>query len=167
MDILIIRHGDAVDDAPGLGDAGRWLTGKGRKITRGVADWLAGKDRRRPVEIWTSPLVRAVQTAEIVAASAELTDEVSVHAELATTGHPHDVHRRLAQYAGHGPIALVGHEPSLSALAVALLGDVAWPGFKKSGVLGLKWSGSGLATFQFVLDPKELTTITDLTKLSR
>ena len=36
MDILIIRHGEAVDEAPGLGDAGRWLTGKKRKMTRKV-----------------------------------------------------------------------------------------------------------------------------------
>ena len=65
MEILLIRHGHAVDEAPGLDDGGRWLSGKGRKVTRRVARWLSEKKKRRPVALWTSPLVRAVQTAEL------------------------------------------------------------------------------------------------------
>jgi phosphohistidine phosphatase len=166
MEILLIRHGDAIDEAPGLGDGGRWLTGRGRRITREVGTWLAEHPKHRPVEIWTSPLVRAVQTAEIVAASAELTDEVSVEAALSTSGNPREVLRLLAQHHGHGPLALVGHEPSLSMVAVHLLGGaVRWPGFKKSGVLGVKWSGHGEAEFRFLLDPKSLHAVTDVAKI--
>lgn len=166
MELLIIRHGDAVEDAPGLGDAGRWLTGKGRKTTRHVGRWLAESPSHRPVEIWTSPLVRAVQTAEIIAEAAGLGDSVSALAALATNGDPGAVLRAVAHHRGHGPLALVGHEPSLSHIAVQLLGDVGWPGFKKSAVLGVSWTGEGHATFRFLLHPKDLTVVEKLRDLT-
>ncbi len=167
MELLLVRHGDAVEDAPGLGDNGRWLTGKGRTVTREVGDWLAEHGKRRPVEIWTSPLVRAVQTAEILASSAKLEDEVSVLAALSTHGDPYAVLRAVAarKSSKHGPLALVGHEPNLSMMAVKLLGDVGWPGFKKSGVLAVSWTGDEHAEFRFVLVPKGLRVIDSLTEL--
>ena len=165
MEILVIRHGDAVEQAPGLGDPGRWLTGEGRKRTRQVANWLTEHDERRPVEVWTSPIVRAVQTAEIVADAAGLTDEVSVHAALSTAGNATDTLHLLARYQGHGPLALVGHEPTLSSLAVSLLGKVHWPGFAKSSVLGVTWNGHGTARFRFLLNPKSMNVTTDLKRL--
>lgn len=162
MDILLIRHGDAVEDAPGLGDGGRWLTDKGRRITRQVALWLAEQKHHRPVEIWTSPLVRAVQTAEIIAAAVELQEPVAVLADLSPNGHLPEVLRALARFEGEGPVALVGHEPSLSTLAVTLLGpSVRWTGFKKSGVLGVRWKARSQGTFWFALDPKTLDVVTD------
>lgn len=162
MEILIVRHGDAVEDAPKLGDAGRWLTGKGRTLTRKVASWLVAREETRPIEIWTSPLVRAVQTAEILAEAAGLTDEVSVLRDLAIGGTVHEVIRALERYEAEGPLALVGHEPSLSDLATALLGARSWPGFKKSGVAALHWSGHGRAKLHFLLEPKEMRLITEV-----
>src|SRR5881628_2985392 len=96
MDILLIRHGHAVDDAPGLGDAGRWLSAKGRKVTRKVARWLAKNRKRRPVTIWTSPLVRAVQTAEITAAEAAIKGEVKAISELSPGRDPGDLVKLIA-----------------------------------------------------------------------
>jgi phosphohistidine phosphatase len=139
MEILLIRHGHAVDEAPGLGDAGRWLSVKGRKLTRKVARWLAKSDKRRPAAIWTSPLVRAVQTAEIVAAEAGYKGEVRACAQLGTGHDPGDLLEILRHETGPGPIALIGHEPSLSRIAAALLGDLGFTGFKKSAVMGLTW----------------------------
>ncbi|WP_438014727.1 phosphohistidine phosphatase SixA [Sorangium sp. So ce315] len=159
MEILIIRHGQAVDDAPGLGDAGRWLTGKGRKVTRRVAKWLAKQKGRCPVEIWTSPLVRSVQTAEIVAEAAELTDEVSVVAELSPSRDTADLLRLLAQHQGGQPLALVGHEPSLSSLVTSLVGDIGWTGLKKSGVVAVSWDGRGPGVVRFVLDLKAMKAV--------
>ncbi len=164
MDILLIRHGQAVDEAPGLDDGGRWLTAKGRKITRKVARWLAKSDRRCPAVVWTSPLVRAVQTAEIVAAAAGTKGELRACAQLAPGHDPGDLLKLLAGETGEGPIALVGHEPSLSLIAAALIGDTGFGGFKKSGVMGLTWTPpppptdgapvpKALGELWFVLDP--------------
>ena len=156
MDLLIIRHGQAIDDAPGLGDSGRWLTGKGRKLTRRVASWLAKQKDRRPATIWTSPLVRSVQTAEILAGAAELTEEVSVVAQLSPARDTAELLRLLSLHQGAQPLALVGHEPSLSMLVTSLLGDVGWTGLKKSGVVAISWDGRGPGTLRFVLDLKAM-----------
>jgi phosphohistidine phosphatase len=175
MEILLIRHGHAVDEAPGLGDGGRWLSEKGRKVTRKVARWLAKSRKRRPVAIWTSPLVRAVQTAEILAAEAGLEGEVPSCAQLGPGHDPGDLLKLLASAGAtvDGPLALVGHEPALSLLATALLGDIGFAGLKKSGVLGLTWTppappaqadgnGNGAPALRaagelwFVLDPARM-----------
>lgn len=155
MIILIIRHGQAVDEAPGLDDAGRWLTPKGRKITRKVARWLAKNARRRPTVIWTSPLVRAVQTAEIIAAGVDHEGEVRAVPELIPGRDPGDLIKRLGDEPVEGVLAVVGHEPSLSLLANALLGDVGITGLKKSAVLGLVWE-NGQGQPKFLLDPAEM-----------
>lgn len=139
MEILLIRHGHAVDEAPGLGDAGRWLSAKGRKTTRKVARWVAESDKRRPATIWTSPLVRAVQTAEILAAEVRYKGELQACAQLSPGHDPGDLIKLLGSQSIQGPLALVGHEPSLSLIATALLGDIGFSGFKKSGVMGLTW----------------------------
>jgi phosphohistidine phosphatase len=139
MEILLIRHAQAVDEAPGLGDAGRWITVKGRKLTRKVARWIAESDKRRPVTIWTSPLVRAVQTAEILASEVGYKGELQACAQLSPGHDPGDLIKLLGTEGLEGPLALVGHEPSLSLIVTALLGDIGFTGFKKSGVLGLRW----------------------------
>lgn len=170
MEILIIRHGQAVDDAPGVGDSGRWLTARGRKATRRVARWLVKRKDRRPAAIWTSPLVRAVQTAEILADAAGLDADVSVAPELSPGRDPADLMRALSQHRGAEPLVLVGHEPQLSALVTSLLGDATWLGATgadaeprsklwKSGVVALSWDGRGAAKLRFVFDPKEMSVV--------
>lgn len=155
MQILLIRHGHAVEEAPGLGDAGRWLSAKGRKVTRKVARWLGKSSKRRPAVIWTSPLVRAVQTAEIVAAGVDYPGEVKPCAELSPGRDPGDLIKLLASASADSPLALVGHEPSLSLIAGALLGDIGFTGFKKSAVMGLEWA-DGKGALRFVLDPADM-----------
>lgn len=155
MILILIRHAHAIEAPPGLGDADRWLSSKGRKVARRVGAWLA-KPKRRPHAIWTSPLVRAVQTAEIVARECEVADDVSVSVELSPGRDTGDLLRVLAEHRGPSPLALVGHEPSLSLIATSLLADPAWPGFKKGGMLAVEWSGTGKAERLFTLDPAEI-----------
>jgi phosphohistidine phosphatase len=157
LHILLIRHGQAVDEAPGLGDAGRWLTPKGRKVTRKVARWLAGSIKRRPATLWTSPLVRAVQTAEIVAARTGFKGEVRAVAQLGPGHDPGELLKILASETIEGPLALVGHEPSLSLIASALIGDAAVPDLKKSAVMGLVWTPNTTGSLRFVFDPITMT----------
>jgi phosphohistidine phosphatase len=155
MIILLLRHGHAISEAPGLGDAERGLSGKGRKVTRKAAKWLSRREKNlRPVEIWTSPLVRAVQTAEIAAEALELLDEVWVHPELSPGGSPDTLMRKLSEHTDAGPLMLVGHEPDLSTLAALLLGEQSYPGLKKSGVLAVEWEGHGPAKLLVEKSPK-------------
>lgn len=157
MELLLIRHGLAVDEAPGLGDTGRWLTAKGRKLSRRVAGWLDKNDKRRPALIWSSPLARSLQSAEILAAEIGYESEVRVVAELSPGRDPGDLIKLLDEAASAGgPVALVGHEPSLTLIAGTLLGDQSASGrLRKSGVLALRVK-DGAATFRFLLDPAEM-----------
>jgi phosphohistidine phosphatase len=155
MILVLVRHAQAIEATPGLADPDRWLSGKGRRTARKVAAWLA-KPKRRPRAIWTSPLVRSVQTAEILAGAFELTDEVSVCGELSPGRDPGDLLRVLAERKEGSPLALVGHEPSLSLVATSLLSDPSWTGFRKAGVLAVEWSGSGKAERLYTLDPADL-----------
>src|SRR3954469_20144386 len=120
MEILLVRHGHAHEEAPGLGDTGRWLSDRGRKTTRQVGRWLARSKKRRAAAIWSSPLVRAMQTAEILAAKGRYKGEVKALAELSPGRDPGDLLKLLSGLDLDGPLVLVGHEPSLSVLLNAL-----------------------------------------------
>ncbi len=169
MDIILIRHGEAVEAAPGLGDAGRWLTVKGRRTTRKVGKWLDKRKTRRPVQIWTSSLVRAVQSAEIIAGEVGMKGEVIMQAQLLPGADPNELLRLVAAYDGPGPLALVGHEPGLSLFARHLIGgEVPVPPLKKSGIycIGLEPAVSddkpAEVSFQFGLLPKDMTVVRSL-----
>ena len=169
MDIILIRHGEAVETAPGLGDAGRWLTVKGRRTTRKVGKWLDKRKARRPVEIWTSSLVRAVQSAEIIAREVGMKSEVVVHAQLLPGADPNELLRLVTSYDGEGPLALVGHEPGLSLFARLLIGsEVPVPGLKKSGIYCIDFSPADSedkpaeVSFRFGLLPKDMSVVRSL-----
>ena len=66
MKLYVMRHGPAEDDAPTGRDADRALTAAGRERVAAVAKALS-EANESPFAILSSPLVRAMQTAEIVA----------------------------------------------------------------------------------------------------
>ncbi|MBN9165380.1 MAG: histidine phosphatase family protein, partial [Myxococcales bacterium] len=75
MKLYVMRHGPAEDNAPTGRDEDRALTPAGRERTRAVARALLAADEA-PLTIIASPLVRALQTAEIVAAVTDLEKRV-------------------------------------------------------------------------------------------
>ncbi len=117
--VYLVRHGIAADAPAGEPDESRPLTAKGRKRFRKAARAFARLGEEIDA-LFTSPLVRSVQTAEILARAIRR-DEVSVLEEL-RPGTP--VSRLLATLASHGPearaVALVGHDPQMSHLVAAL-----------------------------------------------
>src|SRR3954452_5929021 len=62
--LILARHGAAEYEANEWAEGGS-LTAKGRRQSEALAESLGG---RRVAHVWTSPLARAVQTAEIAAA---------------------------------------------------------------------------------------------------
>jgi phosphohistidine phosphatase SixA len=108
-----------------------------------------------------------VQTAEIVAEHAGIEDAVSVCAELSPGRDPRDVVDLLGKRdSSAGPIALVGHEPQLSLIAGALLGEAEGPDLKKSGVIGIERAEDGAYAFTFWLDPKGLRVVRDRAEIA-
>jgi phosphohistidine phosphatase len=111
-----------------------------------------------PAHILTSPLVRAVQTAEILAIVTELGDRrgsVRISDALSPGGDGLALAKRLAAE-GLKRVALVGHEPDLSSLASSLLGTFERP-FEKAMVVAIHLRPDhDVAKLRFVLEPKEL-----------
>lgn len=144
---MIIRHGPAGAraewEAEGRDDRLRPLTVQGKKemrrVTEGLATLVSGIDL-----LATSPLVRAVQTAEIVSSQYDC-DPVTVEA-LAPGNDPDKAVKWLQGQRGE-VVAVVGHEPDLSTLACYLLTG------KSSSFLTLKKSGSCLLDLDDAAEP--------------
>jgi phosphohistidine phosphatase len=125
MELFFLRHGDA---QPG---GARPLTPKGREQTLQVCKKLAGLglDLRA---IYTSPLLRARQTAEVAGKALGLEPEVSDGLDSGAT--ISDVAQLVP--VGAGPrtrVMLVGHEPDFGTIIGQLIGGGAVQ-MKKSGV---------------------------------
>ncbi len=157
MKLYLMRHGPAEDQAPSGLDCDRALTPSGRDRVVAVARALAAADEV-PHWIWTSPLVRAVQTAEIVAVQTKLSERggtVQAKRELALGSEGraliNHVMNRLPKR-----VMLVGHEPDLSALAEDLLGAPLAVPFGKAMVVGVAIDHSQSTVLRFILDPKTL-----------
>jgi len=135
-ELCIMRHGAAVPlGAEGYADdSKRPLTPDGKKkmqkISKGLrrlgfaADWIV-----------SSPLLRAVETAEIVAATLGTSIPVDFSDTLSPGVPPEALLAFLAKHDNRKRILLVGHEPDLSELAARLTGAGrrANLAFKKGG----------------------------------
>jgi phosphohistidine phosphatase len=146
--LLIIRHGPAGDraewEAKGRDDRLRPLTPAGKKEMRRVSKGLAQLVSEIDI-LASSPLVRAMQTAEIVADQYRC-EPATVEA-LAPENDPDKVVRWLGQQRSAEVISLVGHEPDLSTLASLLLAG------KSSSFITLKKSGACLLELAVPVQP--------------
>ena len=85
-------------------------------------------------EVLTSPLVRARQTADLLASGLPDRPPVRVVDALAPGHNPARVAEDVARVARGRRVALVGHEPALGELAADLVGGHRASPFKKGGV---------------------------------
>ena len=118
MRVILIRHAEA---APGDPDELRELTEAGRETARRLGERLAAEGLDA---VLSSPLLRARQTAEPIAAAAGVEPEAD---ERLAPGAAVDDLR--AAIAGRGEtVAVVGHQPDCSEIVLALTGrDVPFP----------------------------------------
>jgi phosphohistidine phosphatase len=140
-EIYLVRHAIAAergDEWPD--DSKRPLTERGigrfKEVVRGLRSLDVGLD-----EIFTSPLVRARQTAELLAAGVDGKPIVKTLDSLAPGHAPATVMAQLAKTAGRPRIALVGHEPGLGELAAYLIGAQRALPFRKGGVCRVEVGG--------------------------
>jgi phosphohistidine phosphatase len=116
--LYLVRHGVAGDPDEWKGpDDSRPLNANGRRRFRETARAFAKLGDRVEL-LCTSPLVRAVQTAEILADALEL-DETAILEELRPDVPVQQLLDRVGQLAVKR-VALVGHDPQLSGVAAAL-----------------------------------------------
>ena len=159
-EIYVVRHGIAVAREENAPDEFRPLTEKGRRRFRKTARAFARLGRKLDA-ILTSPLVRAVQTAEILAGEIKH-GEVAVLEQLDPKFGVGSLLEALAARAdGAKAVAVVGHEPQLSALVAALAGVPAEElDLKKGGIVRLDigdLSQPGSAEARWSLKPRSKT----------
>ena len=140
MELLVIRHAKAEEHGHPGGDAARALVAKGRKQAERLGAFLLRIGRVPDITL-TSPLVRARQTAEILCTAAAAAEPV-VQPWLACGMDPDTARRELTAFTSFARIAIVGHEPDLSLLLIALLGaDAGTIEVKKASVTALEIDG--------------------------
>src|SRR5437870_2544482 len=83
LGVYLVRHEDAEDADASTPDAHRALTGRGRSRMRATGKLVAEQEGRIDC-IYSSPLVRAVQTAEILAGAIGLEEPLSIRPEIAS-----------------------------------------------------------------------------------
>lgn len=142
MRVVLIRHAIAVPaGTPGVPDAERPLTPRGKRRFHEAARGLA-RVLRRPDTLLTSPLPRALATAEIAARAWGRVRPTA--APALAHGSLDDLLGLLAGHPEEATVVLVGHEPSLSALLARLLGSPVADrlGFRKGGAALVKLAGA-------------------------
>ena len=183
MRLYIMRHGPAEDDSPTGRDANRALTKSGRARVHAVAQSLVDHDEA-PLAILSSPLVRAFQTAQVVAAVIEFAARARAgknsrfSVAMSATSATSSVEMRPELRPGldamgfvsslvraeRKRVMIVGHEPDLGMLVARLVGESHIEGgLLKAMVVGIKLtpttkaSGMGFTSkLRFVLHPKTL-----------
>jgi phosphohistidine phosphatase len=133
--LYVMRHGIAVarGDPNFPDDAQRPLTPEGKKKLRGIAKGLfrlgLGVD-----SIITSPLVRASETAAIVAEVLDSGIKIECSDFLRPGGSLQALLTSLGKRGEHSSVLVVGHEPDLSEGVAKLIGNTrASFQFKKGG----------------------------------
>ena len=134
--LYVMRHGEPVKrgEAGNPDDSKRPLTPQGRKRTQQIAKGLRRMEFRVDW-IVSSPLARAVETAQVLAESLACRIPVEFSDTLGPEGSAEAVIALLARYPDRKRTLLVGHEPGLSELARRLIGAgrQANLAFKKGG----------------------------------
>jgi phosphohistidine phosphatase len=158
VEIYLIRHAIAEERGEEWPDDDlRPLTDEGMRrfeeVTAGLLEFEAP-----PVQIVTSPLVRARQTAQLLAAALHRPPPLTVVEELAPGYPPSTVLSKVRKLDDTGPIALVGHEPDLGHLAAHMIGASRPLPFKKGGMcrIDVVWGRPVRGTLIWFFPPKVL-----------
>jgi phosphohistidine phosphatase len=125
--IYLVRHGDAVPEELAGSDRDRWLSARGRESARILARLL--REQSVTVEaILSSPLPRAVQTAELIAAGIDYLGTISSRRCFEPGAHPRVAADELM---AAGPsVLVVSHEPAISTLGAYLVNLPSFPQFR-------------------------------------
>lgn len=161
MECLLFRHGIAVEPEEWEGaEENRPLTEKGKKRTREAAEGLAALDCT-PTHLFTSPFVRAYDTARLLRAVVCPSLKVETREELAVGAKPEQLIAFLQTLPPDSVVVCVGHEPLLGDVAGLLVCGKALPGFhlKKAGAAWIEVDGvmkSGQGHLCWWLQPAQL-----------
>jgi phosphohistidine phosphatase len=146
----LLRHAHAGDPARWEGDdASRPLSEKGRRQARDLGGLLAVIDEP-PDLLITSPRIRAVQTAEIVAKALRNRVTVVTDERLGGALDPALVNAIIVDAGPALRPCLVGHDPDFSELLGELIGTGPIP-MRKAALARIDFTGPEVATGRGIL----------------
>jgi phosphohistidine phosphatase len=157
MEIYLLRHGIAEDRAASGRDADRRLTEEGRAKLHGVLE-RAHAAGVSPSLILSSPLRRAVETAEIAARELGYEGKIVRAAALQPDSSPQQIWDEIRKHRDQSAVLGTGHEPLFSATVAWMLGSTrAMVHFRKGALVRLDVEGLGAApaaVLEWMLIPK-------------
>jgi len=119
MKLYFFRHGHAEDaDGPDFDDFARRLTDKGVERTQTAAHALV-KLEIKPARLYSSPRIRARQTADILAKALGIS--VAVREEVGFGFNTEHIGPLIADVGTEDEVMFVGHEPDLSITVSKLI----------------------------------------------
>ncbi|MEI8013156.1 MAG: histidine phosphatase family protein [Candidatus Omnitrophota bacterium] len=121
MILYVMRHAEAVEGNETLQDEWRYLTEGGRLVAKKMSSLIA-KNGPKPRLTITSPLTRAVQTAEIAAEKACRKNIVIASGLLLPGADISELITYIKGLTDAKRVLLVGHEPQLGSFVATLLG---------------------------------------------
>jgi phosphohistidine phosphatase len=155
MNIYLIRHGDSEGISKGLKDSERKLTPDGvLKIRNASLFW---KNIIPEFEyIISSPYLRALQTAKIIATVYNFKKEIFIDKSLGCGSETESLIEIFNSFQS-GEIALVGHQPDLSNhLSRLISGSGASVEFKKGAIAKISFNNKvreGKGVLEFLVPP--------------
>lgn len=156
--VVFLRHGIAEDRSAEKTDEERSLTAEGHASMMVIAQGLEKAFPRAQV-IWSSPLLRATQTALWVSKAYRSRVKVQTAEALRSDAARGEIAKFL-RTVPERRIIVVGHEPTLTAAVIELTGITGEREaleLKKGGCYGLRFhAGSQRATLEWLLSPRIL-----------
>lgn len=156
MNLYLVRHGAAEDKSPGGRDFDRELTEEGKKkMSAAVKGWeniIPNFDT-----LVSSPLIRALETAEIVRKAYGLKEDVIQDNRLMPGSKTEEVISLVNEMPGDN-IVIFGHEPDFSTHVSRLISNSgAEIDFKKGAVAKIVFQGRArlsAGTLEFLIPVK-------------
>ncbi|MGB0909291.1 MAG: SixA phosphatase family protein [Nitrospirales bacterium] len=143
MKCILLRHGIAVSQEEWEGqERERPLTRDGINKTRKAIEGLSHIEIQ-PTHLLSSPLRRALDTAQIMEEVFGLGEIIQVCQELISAQPPIDLFPVLSQLPEESCVICVGHEPHLGQLAAMMISGRYLPGLslKKAGACAIQFEG--------------------------
>jgi phosphohistidine phosphatase len=150
--LMLLRHAKTENNAPSGRDQDRRLDQRGRTDAAEIGGWI-GRHPPFPDSVMVSPAIRAHQTWEIASEAMKNMGprpQVELLPELYGAD-PSQLLQAVRAVSSNGPktLMLVGHNPGMHELALALTGSGDAAGRK---ALADNLPTSGLAVFDFAVD---------------
>jgi phosphohistidine phosphatase len=143
MQVYLLRHGIAEEARAGKSDADRELTAEGRRKLRETLR-VASEAAAQPTLLLSSPLIRALQTAEIASQILQYKSEVLQTDVLLPNSQSERVWDEIRVHRNERELMLVGHDPLFSQLPGYLLGAPdLHVDFKKGAILRVDFESFG------------------------